>query len=363
VTQSLYTTASDPRRITIASQLTKLVSRNEHPVRKLANQLRGSGHVDLGGASLAEMYPPEIMLPTGTPWLRWPTEVLELIRDVLIFVPVIYTWWQLAKALQAWQHYKGTDTFLLAWQEGFPQHGHDLAQPLSSSALTVASVVSAVIILTLIAHLFRVFYDKNVQHRQRTLAGLLAEATLILNESLITAAPDVSKKELADIGIRISASTKALNDALTKSSADIVGAVNANPGSKLHDMFKQWTDMAATWAKSADELHTMGARLNGTQEVVAQLRDTQAALTGMQERIQNETTRLLQAMEHERALSAQEAYAHHQVATQVEQATQNLAGSLVGLSERAETFNEMVLRLRTLVHRLDGLGDQDGGYA
>jgi methyl-accepting chemotaxis protein len=316
--------------------------------------------MDLGGASLSNMYPPEIMLPVENRWLSWPTQALELLRDVLIFVPVIYTWWQFSRALIAWQRYTGTETFLLAWQDGFPDtSGHSVTQPLSDSAMVVASVVVGVVGLTLLAHVLRSAYNARLQAKQRKLAELLAEASLSLNQSLITAMPDVSKRELAEIGVRISRTAKDLSAALGKSSADIVGAVNANPGSKLHDMFKQWTEMADKWGTTAQELRDLGSRLNSTQEVVNQLRDTQASLVSMQQRIQNETSSLLQAMEQERKQSAQQAFAHDQVAANVGQASKELAESMLGMSERAEDFNGIVLQLRAIINRLDGNGQND----
>lgn len=322
-------------------------SQNGRALHELADKLNRPDRSDLAGADLAAMYSPTVMLPEGPRWGRGLANSLELIRDILIFVPVIYTWWQISEALRAYNHYTGTAPFLLAWQEGFGNR----TQRLSTSAIVVAAVVLAVILLTVIAHVVRTWYDQQVQRQQQRLAVLLAEAAMLLMQSAV-AAPDVTRAELAKIGAHITGSAEALQQSLGKASSDITAAVNTSPGSKLHEMFEKWT-------AAADELRTLGTRLQNTQEVVSQLRDTQNALSGMANQIGNDTSRLLTAMESERSLVLQEAHARHDLATEVGQATRLLGDSLRGLNERAEQFNEIVLRLDFVVQRLE----QNGNYA
>ena len=71
----------------------------------LASKLDAHQYADLTGVNLVQTYDPEVMLPEGTGWVRWPLQVLEIVRDVLIFGPVIYTWWQLSDALHAYDGY------------------------------------------------------------------------------------------------------------------------------------------------------------------------------------------------------------------------------------------------------------------
>ena len=333
--------------------LARGASRGGRALHDLADKLERRDRSDLAGVDLAGMYAPAVMLPQGPRWGRRLADGLELVRDVLIFVPVIYTWWQISAALRAYDHYSGNAPFLLAWQEGFGNR----TQRLSTSAVVVAGVVLAVIVLTLIAHMVRTWYDHRVQQQQQELAVLLAEATMLLTQSVV-AAPDVTKAELAKIGAHITTSADSLQQALGKASADITAAVNTSPGSKLHEMFERWT-------AAANELRDLGTRLQGTQEIVNQLRDTQTSLSGMAKQIGDETGRLLTALEKERSLSHQEAHAHHDLATEVGESTKLLGKSLKGLTERAEQFNGLILRLDYIVRRLDPDGDYGnpgGGY-
>ncbi|TCO52874.1 hypothetical protein [Actinocrispum wychmicini] len=326
----------------ISKDLHKLArgdSPGEKALRDLAVTLTRTNRAELAGVDLAKNYDPAVMLPEDAPWLRRLAGGLELFRDLLIFVPIIYTWFKISDALVAYNSYQGTAPFMLAWQQGFDNG----TEPLSASATVVAVVVLAVIGLTLIAHMVRGRYGLRVQKRQQELAVLLGEASVRLARVPLT---DVSVTDLGTIGTQVATSSQLLRTALEKSSKDITAAVNTNPGSKLHDMFEKWT-------AAAEELTKLGARLASTQESVDQLRAVQTALTGMATQIGEETKRLLTALETERTLSRHEAHAHHELATEVSQSTKLLGESLKGLNERAEQFNELILRLRHVVTHMD----------
>lgn len=314
-------------------------------LRGLADTLE-TDSATLTGTDLPATYRPEVLLPDGSAGLRRGTESLELFRDLLIFVPVIYTWWKIAGALEAYTSYTGTDPFLLAWQRGFD----GATEPLSRAAVVVAGVVLAVIVLTVLAHTLRGRYEKSVQERRRELSILLAEAGLAINRR-IAKAPDVTKAELAAIALQIATSAQDLEKALVQASSEIIAAVDTGPDSMLDLMFQKWT-------AAADRLTELGTRLSGTQEVVKQLQQTQQALAGMSDRISGETERLVGVLKSERDLSGQEAYAHREIAAEVSEATRQLGDAMKGLNERAEQFNELILRLVFVVNRLD---EQTGG--
>lgn len=333
----------------ITADLRKLAtgpSSGEAALRGLADQL---GRPEFVGVDLTSAYVPAVMLPEDSPALRRLAGFLELSRDVLIFVPVIYTWLKIAAALVAYSSYPGNAPFLLAWQQGFGNR----TEPLSSSAGVVANVVIAVVALTVVAHWVRGHYDRRVQARQQRLALLLAEATVALTQAAGRETAGVSHGDLKAIGKAIALSSAKLQEALAKSSGDIVSAVNANPGSKLHDMFEQWT-------AAAKELSSLGTRLSDTQETIKQLRETELALTTLAGQVGEETRKLIGALEEERSLSRHEAHAHHQMATEVSNSTKLLGESLTGLNDRSDQFQELVLRLAHVVDRLDGNGH--GGY-
>ncbi len=331
----------------VASDLKKLAkgkSPGEVAVRALAEKLE-TRHADLAGVDLAGAYQPHLILPDRLGTFRWLLSALELLRDVLVFVPVAYTWLKIADALAAFEGYRGDEPFLLAWQQGFGGK----VTPLSQSAQVIAGVVGVVLVLVVLTHMLRGAYERILADRRRRLAALLAEATLLVTGTLIAEAPGVSKIELMRVGARISDAAAALSEALSKTGTDIVTAVNTSPGSKLHEMFQQWT-------AAATELKELGTRLQGTQEIVSQLQATQAAVSKVSQEIGEEAQKLLKTIRDERETSRHEAHAHHELASEVSQSTQVLGKALEGLSQRAEQFNEMVIRLQFLVDRLDGDG-------
>lgn len=326
-------------------QLAPFSEQGERVLRDLADRLSGTGRAGLVGVDLATTYAPDVMLPDGPPFWRRLANGLELARDVLIFVPVMYTWWKIAQALDAYDHYRGSAPFLLAWQEGFGGR----TDPLSSSASVVAAVVLTVVVLTVVAQLVRGRYDAQVQYRRQRLAVLLGEAGMLLTRTLVTEESGVSRTDLATISTTIATSSQALQEALAQSGKDIAAAVNAGPGSDLHRMFTEWI-------AAAGELRAMGTRLQNTQETVEQMRDTQSALSGLAKSIAEETSKLITALETERELSRQEAHSHHQLAGEVGASTKLLGDSLKALNDRAEQFSELILRLDYIVRNMDTSG-------
>jgi len=297
---------------------------------------------ELVNVNLAEEYAPDVVLPSGPDWFPPVATGVELLRDLLIFVPIAYTWWKISIALEAYNSYTGAAPFLLAWQQGFDQG----SEPLSSSASVIAGVVTLIIVLTLVANLIRELPDVLMARRRAQLAEYLREAKTALHRSLTRDATDVSVDDLRMLGGKITESSRALQKALTESSKDITTSVNTSPGSKLHEMFENWT-------KAATELTVLGSRLQGTQEVVVQLAAAQNELRAMVLNIGTTTGQLVAALTTERNLSRQEAHAHHEVATRVAESTTKLSESLTDLHSRTDDLNRMINRMVYVVERLE----------
>ncbi|GEM_PF-6023452 len=89
---------------------------------------------------------------SGTDWLRW----IELIRNLLILVPVLWTWFGISRASSAYQETLTANPnlapqpFLLLWQRGF--YGRLDWLPFSSMAFVDAMLVVVIIVLTFALH-------------------------------------------------------------------------------------------------------------------------------------------------------------------------------------------------------------------
>jgi cell division septum initiation protein DivIVA len=348
----------------------------EPALKELADRLVSKEHAaDLLSVNLAQAYAPEVMLPEDTGRLHWALNVIEIVRDVLIFGPVIYTWFQLSRALRAYSGYQGKDPFLLAWQQGF----NGRTQPLSDAALVVAGLVFAIVVLTLVSHLVRTYTETRVTRRQQELAVLLAKATLQLRLQGVSGA-QVTREEVASMSDAIIRAALTMRESVEKTGRDIIAAVNTSPGGQLQDMFQRWT-------AAANELTTLGKQLQGTGAVVAQLRDTQTELARMTKtfvtesgqlrekiaaetnqftaKIGAETRQLLIALHEERTATMHASHAQVELANKVDASAGMLAESLRELSERAVDFNKMVIELAAIIEDLrggDDTAEPDGLY-
>lgn len=120
----------------------------------------------------------------GTDWLRW----IELIRNLLILVPVLWTWFGIARASSAYQDALTANPnlapqpFLLLWQRGF--YGRLDWLPFSSMAFLDAMLVVLIIVLTFALHTWatgrEVARERSLEAALGSFESLLADVALHL---------------------------------------------------------------------------------------------------------------------------------------------------------------------------------------
>lgn len=118
----------------------------------------------------------------GTHSILW--DVLEVVRNVLVFAPIAVTWFGLSIAAAAYARLLGeqpdlvTRPFLLLWQEGF---GGSLPFNFSTLALTDASLIGVLIALSLALHLRSELRGRTIRARvllkESEIRALLGEAS------------------------------------------------------------------------------------------------------------------------------------------------------------------------------------------
>lgn len=116
----------------------------------------------------------------------------DRIRNVLVLVPILLTWFALAEASKAYDRYLARDPekvrepFLLLWQRGFGGEASPLAPTFSMVAIVDAVIIAAIIGLTYYAHGRRETRDDQIDAVangfQTDLDNVLAEASVILAE-------------------------------------------------------------------------------------------------------------------------------------------------------------------------------------
>ncbi len=122
-------------------------------------------------------------------------EVVEAVRNILIFVPIVVTWLGISQASASYNDYIGaalakqdtarlSEPFLYLWQQGF-DHRLNGWFTLSSIALVDVIVLVAIILLTILAHTIsnasRLREENTVRELHSDLVHAIARATLCLH--------------------------------------------------------------------------------------------------------------------------------------------------------------------------------------
>ena len=115
----------------------------------------------------------------------------DLIRNVLVLVPIFLTWFALAEASRAYARFIAANPdeiskpFLLLWENRFGGEASPLAPTFSFIALIDAVLLAIIIALTLFSHGRRETREDEIEHRAvanvRRLDNLIGEASLILS--------------------------------------------------------------------------------------------------------------------------------------------------------------------------------------
>lgn len=275
----------------------------------LARGLSGGG-ADVAGTDLVTAYPPDSLLPDRVP-PRWVSGLLWLLRtarDVLIFLPVLWTWYKLGQVLFAFGSAPEGVNFLYGWQQG-TFDGASRFEPLSTTAMWVSGFLLGIIALTLLVYLLEgvltLWGDRTRQREETT--RLLALAT-----HLIPARPDSVRQEVrgandtlrgvraAMVGMEnaLGSATGGMHRAATdmRQAADgIVEALTGDPRQQLVDALGTWQTRMEQLAEAIREARTPAELLERIEEL------TQGAVRG-QERMSEQTRRTLELLSEQNQL-------------------------------------------------------------
>ena len=228
-------------------------------LRRFAVEVRGKGAPDLGRsietyASRVERVQRGELPATAarSPEMLRPDTVatvlaggrsdawFEVIRNVLVFIPVLWTWYELMRAVKAYGVLVSKNSeqkqyqFIQLWQEGFG----DTTRTLADTAFVVVVILVVLVTMTLLLGMSRA---RSLRRHDRIAAGFavalidasnaapVAEATTP-NEQLIEFARAGQKltTELHDLAAALRDSTRPLTDtmlAAQRSIAEVSGAV------------------------------------------------------------------------------------------------------------------------------------------
>ena len=317
----------------------------------------GSNAVDLTGKDLVSAFPPQVLLPDpARPDDRW-VHRLELLRDLLVFVPVLVTWWQLRYALEAYnasvaqaeRTHQAAASFLVGWERGFGGK----VWPLSTSALLVAVIIALIIGCTLVAHFWHARIDgANSLDRQRTeLADLLCQGTLLLAQ--VRRPPGTFTRD--DIERMVEGfyeNSGQLSAALLTSGQQISDSLQSGPASLMGKALKEW-------ASAAEALRDLGRSLTVPTSVLNKIAELEHDLAASSVRLSSDVHDLVGQLGEHTEAAGREAVAHMQMARNVSDATDEVHRALDTLSLRLETLGGLVDELRLAVEQNRGSDPDD----
>jgi hypothetical protein len=114
----------------------------------------------------------------------------DRLRNVLVLVPILLTWFALAEASRAYDRFLALNPdevrqpFLLLWERGFGGQANPIAPSFSTVALIDAVLIAFIIVLTLYSHGRREAreekIDQSAERFQTDLDNVLAEAAVVL---------------------------------------------------------------------------------------------------------------------------------------------------------------------------------------
>ncbi|MEV8032362.1 hypothetical protein [Streptomyces sp. NPDC086182] len=310
----------------------------------LAAELRQGGG-SLMGTDLAVAYPAESLLsPSADSGLLVRT--VELLRDVLLFAPVAFTWYRLSDALGAYRSSDSKDSFFTAWQNGIGD-----VPTLDATASDVTWIVLVVIALTALIHVVGRRADRRA-NLSDALTRDLASATLLV--SVHTRAGDqtgVSVRTLNQIGTQIARSSDALQVGMSGAATAITQAMTTGPVAGLQTALDEWR-------RSTAQLAAVAQSLQAPQQTLDRITMLQTALGQQLQALGKRLESLVGELAEATSASREHAHSYSLVSDQVSAATSEVGTALTTLNDRAEVFGEIVDRLRYMIAALDGEGDR-----
>jgi len=173
----------------------------------------GWAGVDLFAAFLQE----ETVRSAG-PAVRWAGRMLDIVVQVMFFLPILITWIGLTEATRAYRAVSATkghasQSFLQGWQNGFDGHLSS-AFYLDAIAKDVVIIIAALLILMITQFFFRSFVDEERPlARYRDLAMALAVADKELAPFRIAAPGQSAAAEFQKVATELARTATSIGEA------------------------------------------------------------------------------------------------------------------------------------------------------
>ncbi|MCA9835010.1 MAG: hypothetical protein KC435_13740 [Thermomicrobiales bacterium] len=219
-------------------------------------------------------------------------EIADKLRNVLVLVPILLTWWALGAAVSNWAAFEEANpdsgmSFLVAWEQGFGGLSRWWEPSLSHVAFVDAVLILAIIILTFYAHGRAEAQEDKIAD---TASLFQAEMDNALAEASVLLATDRSSRP-----VRLADAVERMADSFEESSAAMLNQLQVE-----HDRMEL---MATRREREVNDFGTfatgMRAGAEEMQRVLGSLRDV---AKGLEASINDMTGDTAKSAEQQRAL-------------------------------------------------------------
>ncbi|MCO5215858.1 MAG: hypothetical protein M9950_06845 [Thermomicrobiales bacterium] len=219
-------------------------------------------------------------------------EVADKLRNVLVLVPILLTWWALGSAVSNYASYmkanpESATPFLVLWEQGFDGRAAWFAPSLSHVAFVDAILIGVIIIITFYTHGRREEQEDNIAD---TASLFQAEMDNALAEASVLLATDRSSRP-----VRLADAVERMADSFEESSGALLNQLQVE-----HDRMELMASRREREVTDFGSFATsMRAGAEEMQRVLASLRDV---ARGLDASIADMATDMAKSAEQQRSL-------------------------------------------------------------
>lgn len=268
-------------------------------LQRLADDLHPASGRPLAGTDLVTAYPAEALLPEPA-----PSRVLEfvlfwtrLLRDILVFAPILVTWLKLHEALGAYGKAGSEASFLLGWQAGSfrPDHiarGVQDFDPLSTTALWVVIIVAVVIVFAMAVNMCENRLDRPRFEAERAqITQDLALASHLLAASGTDDRP--SYRDLRALVRQMESTVGGLIGRLSSTAEEIRAALENSTGQRIEEAIRTWIEKSEALERALASMQAPAETLEAFRalqdDIAAGQRELRAELEGLVRQVERAT--------------------------------------------------------------------------
>ncbi|NUP52210.1 MAG: hypothetical protein HOW97_33535 [Catenulispora sp.] len=282
--------------------------------------------------------------------------LVTLIRDISVFLPILYTWWSLSDVLPHYHSVDVNDSLLGDWIAGkFPKNAarnpKEFAEviSLSTTALVVVGLVFGIIILTAWAHRMATAIDRAAgRGANRSVLGRGASASdREFERRLLEAVERSVERGVASAG-------SMLNTSVEKVQESVAATMSSGPIAQLPTALEEWRT-------AANALTTASETLAIPAQALAEFMTAQTTVVEVQRKLTEELRALIVQMQDATRAAMEEATLQRGIAGDtvghLRQAT-DMVGMFV---QKSETLDRALVNLGQATDALASSAARQGG--